>query len=297
MTEQGLIYNVQSFSVHDGPGIRTTVFFKGCNLRCLWCHNPESLEMKKEIQFYPEKCIGCSNCFSICPNHCHMLENDVRSFLRKDCKTCGICANHCYTGSLVLTGEMMTDAQLYQLVEKDKPYYGEEGGVTFSGGECMLQLDFLDSVLKMCKKNRIQTAVDTAGYQKWEKYEQILINTDLFLYDIKAFNDMLHREITGVSNDLILANLLKLFDAKAKVIIRIPCVAGANLEDIPQIADFLEGKPVHLVELLPYHKLGVGKFESLGKTGKNFTTPDNQEMENLARFFRKNNIPVKNKSI
>ena len=205
-----VIFDIQRNSFVDGPGIRTTVFFKGCNLRCKWCHNPESRSSKPQIMFYKDKCRGCGRCKGV-------TEKDV-GFV-------------CFSDAKQICGKKYTAEEVFGIIQKDKPFYEtSNGGVTFSGGECMLQIDFLCEILKKCKDNKIHTAVDTAGFVPWESFEKIIPYTDLFLYDIKAFNNDVHKEFTGVSNELILNNLVKLSERKANIAVRIPVIPTVNEE-------------------------------------------------------------------
>ena len=214
-----MIFDIQRNSFVDGPGIRTTVFFKGCNLRCKWCHNPESQSFEKQMMFYKDKCTGCGKCREVCPNHL------------KKCDFCGKCELYCPADARKVCGREYTPAEVFAEVIKDKAFYDNSGGgVTFSGGECMLQLDFLCEILEKCKSAGIHTAVDTAGNVPWKSFEKILPFTDLFLYDIKAFGAELHRKGTGVSNELILENLKNL-SGRADIIVRIPVIGGYNDND------------------------------------------------------------------
>ncbi|MBR3848704.1 MAG: glycyl-radical enzyme activating protein, partial [Oscillospiraceae bacterium] len=213
------IFDIQRSSFHDGPGIRTTVFFKGCNLACAWCHNPESQSFLKETLNFPDKTTPC--------------------------------------------GRDYTADEVFETVLRDELFYeASGGGVTFSGGECMLQLDFLLEILKKCKEHGLHTAVDTAGNVPWESFEKVLPFTDLFLYDIKTMDDSLHKKYTGVGNGLILENLSRLFKSGAKIWIRIPVICGINdsEEEMQKICTFLNAIGIpEAVELLPYHALGEGK--------------------------------------
>lgn len=249
------IFEIQRNSFVDGPGIRTTVFFKGCNLRCKWCHNPESQAPGPQIMHYKTKCQGCGECKKICPNGLN------------DCKLCGKCIAACPSDARQICGKEYTVSEVFSEVVKDKLFYDtSNGGVTFSGGECMLQIDFLREILKKCKDVDIHTAVDTAGNLPWEYFESILSYTDLFLYDVKAFSERLHIEGTGVSNNRILSNLKRLSkECGAKIIIRIPVIPlfNANEEEMKNIAEFLSGIDCSDIELLPYHKMGSHKYEAL----------------------------------
>ena len=203
------IFDIERSSYVDGPGIRTTVFFKGCNLRCAWCHNPESQSAKPQMMFYKNKCTGCGKCREKCP---HNLEL---------CDLCGKCSLFCPQDARDICGKEYTVDEVLKEVLKDKVFYETSGGgVTFSGGECMLQIEFLTKILKACKENGIHTAVDTAGHVPYERFEQILPYTDLFLYDVKCFDSEKHRQYAGVGNGLILENLKKLLAKSTPVWIR-----------------------------------------------------------------------------
>ena len=270
-----MIFDIQRNSFVDGPGIRTTVFFKGCNLRCKWCHNPESQSFDKQMMFYKDKCTGCGKCREVCPNHL------------QSCDFCGKCELYCPADARKVCGREYTPAEVFAEVIKDKAFYDNSGGgVTFSGGECMLQLDFLCEILEKCKSAGIHTAVDTAGNVPWESFEKILPFTDLFLYDIKAFGAELHREGTGVSNELILENLKNL-SGRADIIVRIPVIGGYNDndEEIRQIADFLKQIKIIKAELLPYHAMGEHKYTALGRNTESFNVPNKNFMDRSQQLF------------
>ena len=254
-------------AVLHGPGIRTTVFFKGCHLRCKWCHNPETLSALPQIMFYHEKCSGCGKCVATCPQNAHRFAGEEHVYDRTLCKQCGHCVAGCARNALEVVGKTYTCDELLELIEQDQPFYASSGGgVTFSGGDCMCQIDFLQNLLKGCKDRGIHTAVDTSGFFAWEQFEKILPLTDVFLYDIKAFDRDLHIACTGVPNDGILRNAIQLDRCKASMIIRIPVIPEHNdsLENAMQVAELissLETRPQ--VELLPYNKLGMPKYKAL----------------------------------
>ncbi len=208
----GTIFNIQRFSIHDGPGIRTTIFFKGCNLRCFWCHNPESLTQAPEIQFFAQKCIGCGKCIEVCPVHAHSVSTDGsgrRVFDRKLCIRCGKCAEACCTCALEMCGKRISVKEAADEAEKDKAFYDNSGGgVTLSGGEPLLQAEFAAALLEECKKRGMHTAVETAGNVSWKAVEGVMPHTDLFLYDIKVADPVRHKEVTGCGNRLIIANFI-----------------------------------------------------------------------------------------
>ena len=275
--EKALIFDIQRGSFVDGPGIRTTVFFKGCNLACKWCHNPESQSGKKQMLFYKDKCTGCGKCKQVCP---YSLEK---------CDFCGKCALFCPNDAREICGKEYTVEEILKEILKDKSFYETSGGgVTFSGGECMLRIDFLEEILFKCKKNGIHTAVDTAGNVTWEYFEKILPYTDLFLYDVKAYSNDLHKEGTGISNRLILENLEKLSDCfQGDIIVRIPIIPTYNTADaeLNLIADFLKKLKIKSVELLPYHAMGEHKWQATGLELKTYPVPTKEEMEKYRVLF------------
>lgn len=287
----GLFFNIQRFSVHDGPGIRTTVFLKGCNLHCFWCHNPESRSPRPQMQFFQEKCILCGRCVEVCPRGAQQIVEGVRVFDRLACDDCGLCAEECFAKALVESGEVKTAAEVFAEIQKDAVYYQNSGGgVTFSGGEPLLQLDCLKELLSACKQAQIHTAVDTAGNVDWERFVQILPYTDLFLFDIKAWDEEKHKKATGAGNARIHRNLIALGEHGAKIHIRIPVIPGVNADpaEMQAIGQFLQGvKGIEVVELLAFHHLGSGKYRSLGLEypTKAMKTPPDAEMDRLAAVF------------
>lgn len=267
------LFDIERNSFVDGPGIRTTVFFKGCNLKCAWCHNPESQSRNPEMMFYRDKCTGCGKCKAVCPNS---LES---------CHFCGKCTFFCPVDARKICGEEYTVDEVFSEIVKDKSFYENSGGgVTFSGGECMLQLDFLVEILKKCRENGIHTVVDTAGHVPFGSFEAVMPYTDLFLYDIKVLDSAKHRQYIGTDNELILLNLRKLFAAGAKVLIRIPVICGVNdtEEEMRNIKKFLAdcGNP-EKVELLPYHAMGENKYRALDRQPQLFQAPDEEKMKRL----------------
>jgi len=272
------IFDITRNSYVDGPGIRTTVFFKGCNLRCAWCHNPESQNFASEMLFYRDKCTGCGKCRAVCPHG------------GQECDLCGKCTWLCPASAREICGKEYTPDEVLRIVRKDCAFYESSGGgVTFSGGECMLQTEFLCEILKMCKENGIHTAIDTAGNVPYERFAEVIPYTDLFLYDIKCMDPQLHRKYTGVSNERILDNLQKLLGEGKKVWIRIPVIAGVNdsLKEMRDIREFLQKSgTVEKIELLPYHAMGEHKYSALGKESPIFEVPSPERMEELREIFR-----------
>ena len=263
-----MIFDIQHASVVDGPGLRTTVFFKGCNMKCKWCHNPESQAYEKQVMFHKEKCTGCGRCKNISRNDINFI---------------------CFNDARKVCGKEYSADEVLENVVSDKAFYDNSGGgVTFSGGECMLQIDFLAEILKKCKSAGLHTAVDTAGNVPWNYFEKILPYTDLFLYDIKAYDNALHIAGTGVSNKKILENLVKLAP-KSDIIIRIPIIGGYNdnAEEMKQIAEYL--KPLHInkVELLQYHGMAKNKYEALGMKFTDYPPIGESEIKSFKHMFKR----------
>lgn len=266
------VSNIQRFSLDDGPGIRTTVFFKGCNLHCAWCHNPECIVPGLTLQLIENSCTGCGKCAEVCAQGVHTIGEDGRHLVeRSRCVGCGKCAYQCSHTALNLIGTRYEPEELLRQVLKDRKYYETSGGgVTFSGGEPMLYPEYLSEMLKLCREAGLHTAVDTAGCVPFSAFEQVLPWAELFLYDIKLWSSDRHRAATGVPNERILENLRRLTDAGGEVYIRTPVIPTFNddLEELGQIASFLAGLParerVRKIQLLPYHSYGVGKYATLG---------------------------------
>jgi pyruvate formate lyase activating enzyme len=267
--ESGIIFDIKKYSIHDGPGIRTTVFFKGCPLSCWWCHNPESQRISREKLYAVSRCIGCGECLAACPeNAIQEMETGLCTDPEK-CLQCGICTEVCLAEACEMAGREMTVSQVMAEIEKDTAFYDESvGGVTFSGGEPLAQPDFLLALLKSCKNRRIHTVVDTSGFSAWRVLDLIRHHVDVFLFDLKLMDDEKHRMITGVSNLPILENLLALSSGGQQIRIRVPVIPGItdDTDNVSAIGVFAAGLPtVPPIDLLPYHHFAAGKFERLGK--------------------------------
>lgn len=264
MSQTGILFDIQRGSYVDGPGIRTTVFFKGCNLRCLWCHNPESQSPARQMLYYQNRCTGCGKCRAVCPTP-------------EQCTLCGKCTLFCPHDAKEICGREYTAIEVMQEIEKDLAYYQTGGGVTFSGGECMLQVEFLTALARRCKESGIHTAIDTAGHVPWDSFQQVLPYTDLVLYDIKCITPEKHMAGTGVSNDRILTNLRRLAEeTTVPICIRIPLVPGFNddADEMERVADFLSTIRHNTVEILPYHKMGEHKYAALSRDCVPYAVPD-----------------------
>ncbi len=286
----GFITDVKRFAVHDGDGIRTTVFFKGCPLSCVWCHNPEGIRAKTEIAFYQHKCVGCTRCISVCKSSAHLQEGDGHSFNRDACALCGDCASVCRGEAISILGRYVEADELIPLLTEDKCFYESSGGgVTLSGGECLMQADFCKELLSKLKQSGINTAIDTCGAVAWSAFESVIPFTDVLLYDIKAIDEQVHKRCTGVTNKLILENLLALDAVGSKIEIRIPYVPGYNAGEIPKIADFIKRlKNVTKIKVLPYHNFAGTKYEALGiPNNLPKTLPTPEEIAAAQKLFDK----------
>lgn len=293
------LFNIQHFSIHDGPGIRTTFFFKGCSLHCQWCHNPESISPKPQLEFFPNKCIGCGNCFSLCPQGVHTPSPEGHLIDRAKCIGCGACAKQCYSEALVMVGKSYTVQELMEEAFKDQPFYASSGGgVTLSGGEVLLQSKEAGTFLAACRAHGIHTAVDTAGFVPWTAFEDVLPYTDLFLYDIKSLDTLRHKTYIGADPARIVDNFKRLASLPTHIWVRVPLVPGVNdrQDDMKALADLVKPylSSVERVELLPYHRLGENKYTSLGEdyTLTGIQPPSDAHMQLLVSWLKAEGIPA-----
>ena len=282
------IINIQKFSIHDGDGIRTTVFFKGCPLSCVWCHNPESQKFSKEIMFYSDRCTGCGICAMHCPQKAITIKDGLAFTNSELCNKCGLCTEYCNNEARAFIGENKTVDELVKRLTKDYMFYEESGGgITLSGGEVMCQnMDYIEELVKKLNKKGMSVDIDTSGYAPFENFERIIPYVDTFLYDMKAMNPEVHKKFIGVDNSLILENLEKLAQKKAKINIRIPVIEGVNACDEEQDAmiKFAKEKLGYVkVNLLPYHNTGKDKYERLGRKYQDecIGKPSKERMEEL----------------
>ena len=295
----GLVFNLQKYSVQDGPGIRTTVFLKGCPLCCEWCHNPESMSPRREIVVITQRCNACGECRAACPFGEEIAGADALPPRNEQCTLCAACVDACPTGARQMIGREMTVTEVVEAVLKDRIFYEDSGGgVTISGGEPLSQPHFLKALVGALHTAGIHVALDTTGFGCTEHLLAAASSSDLVLYDLKAFDETRHRELTGVSNRSILENLKALSEVHPNIWIRIPVVPGFNdsVEELEKIAEFVAGlRSVTLVNLLPFHRSGLHKYERLGWGHKldGVATPSAELMERAADVFRRRHLPTK----
>ena len=266
---KALITDIQRFSLTDGDGIRTTVFLKGCNMRCSWCHNPETLSSHPELMFYRNKCIGCGRCFEICPTGAHKVIDGEHVIDRELCTSCGKCAEICYAEALATCGKEMSVSEVMEQVIQDKPYYdNSNGGVTISGGEVLCNLDFARELAVECNKNGISVAIETNLSFPYEAIEPLLLSLDAIMFDIKLADDGEHKKHTGISNKTVIENAYKLDKLGIPLTVRTPLIPGVTdtVENVTAVAKLICGlKNLVRYELLNFNPLGEGKYKGLDK--------------------------------
>ncbi len=303
---KALIANIQKYNMHDGPGVRTLVFFKGCPLRCKWCSNPENLERKYQVLYKRSSCIDCGACVSVCPVEIHKIskETQLHEIDRSiECIGCRKCEKTCPKSALSISGQMMTISEILEIIEEDRMFYDlSGGGVTVGGGDPLISPDAVRNLLMACKKEGINTAVETSGYSRIESLLQVAEFTDLFLFDIKHIDSQRHYELTGVHNEQILKNIKELLHRRYNVKVRMPLLKGLNdsQKDIQGVIDFLmpfcDCKNFQGVDLLPYHKFGVNKYTQIGMDypleGISDPTLSSEELSRIESWFKENNFQV-----
>ena len=294
----GQIADIKKFSIHDGPGIRTTVFMKGCPLKCVWCQNPESISSYGQLSYVASKCINCGQCVSVCNEKAHGFEGVTHIFEREKCKACGSCAKVCLGNALIFFGKQKTVEELLPVLLEDRSFYEHSGGgVTLSGGEPLLQTDFCAELLKALKKENINTAIETCGFASRKALDKIIPYTDYFLYDIKQFDEEKHIKCTGQSNSIILENLQYLDKQGKSLEIRIPLVPMWNDDEdtLHKIGSFLgKLKNINLVRILPYHKLAACKYFNLAmeNTLPDVPVPSDDDIERTVKLLKTYGVPA-----
>ncbi len=301
----GTIFDIKKYALHDGPGIRTTVFFQGCPLSCWWCHNPESQPRQPVLFYRANRCALCGICAAVCPQGGiafgvrELGDQGYVTTERSRCDVCGACAEVCFYGAREVSGREMTVAAVLAEIERDLPFYEQSGGgVTFSGGEPLMQPQFLAALLRECKRRAIHTVVDTSGLAAWDSLDGIRALVDLFLYDLKLMDEARHQKYTGVSNRVILSNLQRLAQSGSPIEIRIPLIPGLNddAENLQQSAAFLAGLPnLTGIELMGYHTIAAAKYEALGRKYPlpESLPPSGEDMRKAAGYFEEVGLRVK----
>lgn len=292
---QGIVFNIQKCSIHDGRGMRTTVFFKGCGMHCMWCANPESIHPFPEISYNKNVCIKCGICTKVCPNHAiEMSADDSGIFCQKDrCQNCGKCAEVCCMDARHMYGRQMSEEELFQEIYRDDVYYRRSGGgVTFSGGEVLLQWEFLRDVCKRCKNYGIHTAIETCGFADYEHFKGALPYIDFIYFDLKHMDEKTHQRLTGQSNQRILENLKRMNEWGMEIQVRTPIVPGYNntKENLLKTAEYLTTlSNVTKYELLPYHQLGISKYQALARSYplSDVVPPTDEQMFELQELANK----------
>ncbi len=295
---KAIVTNIQRYSVHDGPGIRTTVFFKGCPLKCMWCHNPETQNFKIGMMHDSDKCSKCGTCQKICPERAIMVQNETIFTDMNRCKLCGRCVDFCINCAREIVGKEYSIQELIKEIEKDRIFYEQSGGgVTLSGGEPMVNIDFIEKLINICDEKGISVVVDTCGNVPYENFLGIKDKVQMFLYDLKLANSEKHRKYTGVDNDIIIGNLRRLSKDGARINIRIPLIEGVNAdeENIRETIDIIKGLNIHNVNLLPYHDIARDKYRKLDMEYKNelMKVPSDDKIQWIKGEFEKNNFKIK----
>lgn len=281
---KGRIVDIKRLTIHDGPGTRTTIFLKGCPLRCRWCHNPEAISPQPEIGFLKAKCVNCGTCVEACPNNAIQFKNGERHFNRHRCGACGKCVEACLPGALEYYGRSISPEETVEAVLEDKTFYEQSGGgCTLSGGEPLLQAEFCAETFQRLGEHGVHRAIDTSGAVPWRNFETVLPHTDLFLYDVKHIDDLTHRNQVGASNRQILENLTKLSETGVPIEVRVPTIPGFNADEggMRDIGDFLTGlRNITRVRPLPYHG-ARSKYETVGRddTMPNEKPPNAERMK------------------
>lgn len=290
----GIIFNIQRFSIHDGPGIRSTVFMKGCPLSCDWCHNPESQQPLPAVMHWPTRCTHCQQCAAHCPEQAISFTTGRQ---QRICSACGVCVANCPNGALEVVGRLISDAEVTTELLKDEAFYDQSGGgVTFSGGEPLAQPEFLEAMLRNARRYRWHTVVDTSGYAPWPVLRRLLPLVDLWLYDVKLMDDAAHQLFTGVSNRLILDNLTQLVALGSNVQVRVPVIPGVNdhEQNWKQLVEFLRPLAIRGIKLLGYHGFAAEKYARLGRPYLMTETvpPTVERLAELSRLLQAAGLPV-----
>ena len=294
---KGYVFDIQGLSVHDGPGCRTLIFMKGCTLHCSWCSNPEGINRHPDILYSASKCILCGNCVKNCPHHAIQIQNEIHSINRHLCNDCHDfeCVNDCHTEAIRVCGYEIKVGEIMEIIRRDRQFWGSNGGITLTGGEPLLQIDFASKILEKCYEAYIHTAIETCGNVPWENFERVLPWLDWIFFDLKHIDAENHQQATGAGNSLILDNL-RLLTKKfpGRLILRLPLISGFNDadENILSLIYFMKEVGLKEINVLPLHHLGREKYQLLGKDyhGKNYTIPNHEMIGKIYKAFNDNGI-------
>jgi len=296
-TIYGIVFKIQRFSIHDGPGIRTAVFLKGCPLHCWWCHNPEGQESGVRIYHRADKCLSCGRCVALCLASAILISNEGLSIERSRCNNCFRCVDDCPTNAMEMVGKIMNIVDIMKEIDKDIIFYEEMGGVTFTGGEPFLQFDFLYEFLIACKEKEIHTVVETSGLTQWDNIKKASSYIDLFYFDIKLIDANMHKKYTGLSNKAIISNLIRLSRIHDNVCVRVPIIPGItdNHENIKKICKLLKIAGIKSVEVLTYHSFGEYKYNLIGTEYKlkGIRGLEEDKILGIKQYFLNSGINVK----
>lgn len=288
----GTIFDIQGFSVHDGPGARTLIFLKGCSLNCFWCSNPEGISKSNIPLYYSSKCIGCGNCKTACPNNAIQFIDEKPVIDRDFCEICNdhTCIDNCYTDTLRMSGRTISVDELFSIIQRDRQYWGNKGGITLTGGEPLIQVDFARDILEKCYNSYIHTAIETCGNVPWKNFEMVIDYLDWIFFDLKHLDTDIHKKGTGVSNRLILENAERIASkGNYRLIFRMAIIPGYNdsIENITATAEFMRKIGVDEINILPIHHFGSSKYELLGMkyTYGDVKPPDMRKMEEIKNIF------------
>jgi pyruvate formate lyase activating enzyme len=299
MMVEGTIFDIKKYAIHDGPGIRSTVFFKGCPLACRWCHNPEGITVASQKIYRQERCIGCGECIRICPHEVMTQTAEGIVWDPAKCNLCRTCVDHCPSEAIEFVGRRVAAGEVMREIEKDIAFYDQSGGgITLSGGEPLMQPDFLLQLLDACAGLDLHRTVDTTGYADSRLLLEVAQKTDLFLYDLKLMDADKHRDFTGVSNERILNNLKLLAQNGARIQVRVPVIPGINsdAENIDRTAAFVSGLPgVEHIAILPFHNSARSKYGRLGMEciSSNIESPSDEQLKIIAGKLEKYGLQVK----
>ncbi len=306
--KKGRIFNIQKYSIYDGDGIRTLIFFKGCNILCAWCANPEGINSAFQVMFSHDKCVNCGNCVTVCPAGIHYMTNDAQGNLSHqvnrgiDCIGCRKCEEVCVSNALDIMGKDVTVQELLDIIVQDIDFYHSSGGgVTLGGGELSMQTDFAIALLSECKKMMINTAIETNGTTNLANYEKLATCTDMFLFDIKHINTERHKELFGIGNEGVQRNLERLVELGAHIVVRMPLVRGYNdsydaiTGAIEYVMTLARQGNISRIDILPYHQLGKSKYEKLDMIYpvKNDPSYSDQELDQLSTFFQRFDFDIR----